>query len=300
MPNLASVGRFIAHNPIGTAGIGAGLGAAANVGREALSGRPDKNYLGAAVQGAAAGGVLGGATGGIARAARDTMLLRPELKGGVAVAKGTAQRLGEGVANFGHRQLHGLTGYGSKDQAYLDRIGIMGGNTSLKHNRLGNLRAEDMARHNPANAEKIFSDAAGAARGVAEEGAVGDRMRSLGMTSVPGSAKAFATNPREASRAIWDQARTGGALGVGAAVGLPLVSSAHSLSKGDESAQGGHTMGEKVLRTGANLGSFALGGVPIIPNMIAGGVAESLAGRAGRALTPRKPLANADPTTRIG
>lgn len=297
MPSLASVGRFIAHNPGTVAGIGAGLGAAANVGREAMSGAPDKNYLGAAARGAVAGGLLGGATGGIARAARDTMLLRPELRGAGDVAKATAQRMGQGVSNFAQRQFHGLTGYGSKDPAYLDRIGLAGSNTSLARNRLGNLRAEDLAKHNPAKAEQIFDEASSAARGIAGEGAIGDRLRGLGMTSAPGSLKAMATNPREASKAIWDQLRAGGKTGVALGVGVPLAASGASIAKGDESATGGQTVGEKVLRAGANVGGgLVFGGLPIVSNMVAGGVTEAAAGRLGRALTPR----TAEVTPRIG
>ncbi len=304
MPSLASVGRFIAHNPASVAGIGAGLGAAANVGREALSGDPNKNYLGAAARGAAVGGLLGGATGGIGRAARDTMLLRPELTGAKDIAKATAQRMGQGISNFAQRQFHGLTGFGGKNQAYLDRIGMTGSNTALSKNRLVNLRAEDAAKFAPAKTEKIFTDAAEKARGIAEEGVAGDRMRALGMTSAPGSIKAMATNPREASRAIWHQLRSGGKLGIAAGVGLPAVMTGVSLARGDESAQGGQTIGEKVLRGGTNIGGGLLfGGLPMVSNMVAGGLAESAAGHLGRRLTPpRTPPAPmiAEASPRIG
>ena len=304
MPSLASVGRFIAHNPAATAGIGAGLGAAANVGREAVSGDPNKNYLGAALRGGIAGGALGGAAGGIGRAARDTMLLRPELTGTKDIAKATAQRAGRGVSNFAQRQFHGLTGFGGKDPAYLDRIGMAGSNTSLAKNRLHNLRAEDVARVNPTKTEKIFDAASETARGVAEEGVVGDRMRSLGMTSAPGAIKAMATNPREASKAIWNQLRAGGKLGIAAGVGLPTVMTAASLAKGDESAQGGQTIGEKALRGGANIGGGLLfGGLPVVSNMLVGGAAESAAGHLGRRITAPRPLAApmiSDASPRIG
>lgn len=304
MPSLASVGRFIAHNPGTVAGLGAGLGAAANVGREALSGSPEKHYLGAAVRGAAVGGALGGATGGIARAARDTTLLRPELTGAGDVAKATAQRAGQGLSNFAQRQFHGLTGFGGKDPAYLDRIGLAGSNTSLARNRLGNLRAEDLAKHNPAKAEKIFEEAGATAKGIAQEGEIGDKLRGLGMTSAPGAVKAMATNPREASRAIWDQLRAGGKAGVALGVGVPLATHAASIAKGDESAHGGQTVGEKVLRAGANVGGgLVFGGLPVISNMVAGGLTEAAAGGVGRALTPRRaPVAPviADAAPRIG
>lgn len=304
MPSLASVGRFIAHNPGTAAGIGAGAGAALNVGREAVSGDPNKNYLGAAVRGAAVGGALGGATGGIARAAHDTMLLRPELQGAGNIAKATAQRMGQGVSNFGQRQFHGLTGYGGKDQAYLDRIGMAGSNTSASKARLLNLRAENQLTHmkNPSAAavEKVHGGLHSAVSGIAQEGQIGDRMRSLGMTSAPGAIKAMATNPREASRAVWEQLRSGGRLGVAAGVGLPAAMTASSLARGDESATGGQTVGEKLMRGGANIGGGLLfGGLPVASQMLAGGLAEGAAGRVGRALTPPR-AAISDATPRIG
>lgn len=316
MPNLATVGRFIAHNPSSIAGIGAGVGAAANVGREALSASPDKNYMGAATRGAVLGGLAGGALGAGGRAARDTMLLRPELRGAGEIAKATVQRAGQGVSNFAQRQLHGLTGYGSGNQAYLDRIGMAGSNTSAAKARLLNLRADDQLAHmrtpgwnrNWASEHNIHNEAVskihdnlhGAVSGLAQEGEIGDRMRNLGMTSAPGAVKAMVTNPREASKAIWDQLRGGGRLGVAAGVGLPVAMTAASLSKGDESATGGQTMGEKLLRGGANVGGGLLfGGLPMVSNMVAGGLVESAAGRAGRALTPPRPTI-ADAQTRIG
>lgn len=316
MPSLANVGRFIAHNPGTVAGIGAGVGAAANVGREAMSGNPNKNYLSAATHGALAGGLAGGAVGGIARAGRDTMLLRPELSGAGAIAKATAQRAGQGASNFVQRQVHGLTGFGGKDQAYLDRIGMAGSNTSASKARLANLRAEDqlshlgkpgwgpswMKDHNAHNAAAANINTAlhKEVSGLAAEGEIGDKMRSLGMTSAPGAMKAMVTNPRESSKVIWDQLRAGGKMGVGLGVGVPLATSAASIARGDESAHGGQTVGEKVLRAGANVGGgLAFGGLPVVSNMIAGGLTEAAAGRVGRALSPR-PTTIADAAPRIG
>lgn len=290
MPSLASVGRFIAHNPGTIAGIGAGLGAAAGAGREALKDPGERNYISGIGRGAIAGGLLGGATGGIARAAHDTMLLRPELRGAGNIAKATAQRAGQEASNFAQRQFHGLTGYGSKDQAYLDRIGMAGSSTSMAKNKLLHLRAENMASHSPAKATKILDDAAEQMRGVAQEGVVGDQLRHLGMTSAPGAVKAMATNPREASKAIWNQLRSGGKLGIAAGVGLPVAMTGASIARGDESATGGQTVGEKVLRGGANIGGGLLfGGLPIVANQIAGNLTEAAAGRVGRALMPPQP-----------
>lgn len=318
MPNLLSnagnmlsnAGRYIAHNPGSVAGIGAGLGAAAGVGREALrEGEQPKNYLRAGLRGAAVGGLAGGALSGVGHAAHDTMLLHPELKGVGDIAKATAGRMGQGVSNFAQRQFHGLTGYGGKNQAYLDRIGLAGAETSAKKMQLLNLRAEsDLGHHlkqvhglkDPLDRTQGFvehlqkqrasGDALVAAGGAhAAEGAAAQGIRDLGMSSVPGAVKGLVTNPREASKALWNQARSGGGLALAAGVGLPSVMAANDLRKGDESATGGQTVGQKALRHGTSIGGGLLfGGVPMIPGMIASGVADSAARRAGNLLSPSR------------
>ena len=305
MPDLASIGRFIAHNPAATAGIGAGVGALANVGREALKGNEQpKSYVGAALRGAVAGGALGGAAGGIARAGRDTMLLHPELKG-LDVAKKTVGRAGEGISNFAQRQLHGLTGYGSQDKAYLDRIGIAGSGPSRDRAKLLNLRAQDELANLPQGAslkdyvarekgtEAIHKNLHEAVRGVAQEGQVGDRFHELGMTSAPGAVKAMATNPREASKAIWNQLRAGGKTGIALGLGVPVAATAGSLARGDESATGGPSMHEKLVRGVANVGGGLLfGGLPIASSNIVGGLTDVAAGRLGRAIAPNPTAAS--------
>lgn len=310
MPNLlANAGRFIAHNPVSMAGIGAGLGAAAGVGREALRGGDQpKNYLGAGLRGAAVGGLAGGALSGVGRATHDTMLLNPELKGVGDIAKATAGRMGQGISNFAQRQFHGLTGYGSGDKAYLDRIGMAGEHSAAQKMKLLNLRAEDELGHHlkqvqgikdPLDRTKgyvehlqkqrnVGNELAAQGRAIQNEGAVGQRFQELGMTSVPGAVKGMVTNPREASKAIWNQMRQGGSLGVVAGVGVPAALAANDLRKGDESATGGRPLGQKALSHGVNIGSgLLLGGVPMLPGAIAGGLAEA-ATRLGNRLSPAR------------
>jgi len=303
MPNLASVGRLIAKNPGATAGIGAGVGAALGAGREALKGEGERNYLGGALQGAAIGGTLGGIGGGIAHAARDTMLLHPRLQG-MDIAKKTVARAGEGLSNFAERQVHGLTGRGAGDSAYLDRIGIAGSGTSSRQARLLNLRAQDDLQHLPQGAsmkdyvarqkgtEAIHKDLHEQVKGLTAEGAVGDRFRELGMTNAPGAVKAMATNPREASKAIWNQVRSGGRTSVALGLGAPVAITAASLAKGDERATGGPSMQEKAVRGAANIGGGLLfGGLPIAAGNVVGGITDFAASRLGR--IGQKPIANA-------
>lgn len=295
MPGLLdAAGRYIAHNPGAIAGIGAGLGAAGNVAREALSGNSEKNYLGAGLRGAAIGGLAGAGVGGLGRAARDVQLLHPEISGGKDLALGTAKHLGEGISNFAQRQVHGLTGYGGKDPAYLDRIGLAGKNVSADKAKLLNMRAEDVIAHNPSRAGDVSKALHHDVKALHTEGELGQHFRDLGMTSVPGAVKGMATNPREASKAIWNQLRAGGTAGAALGVGIPAAMAVGDIARGDESSTGGRTVGEKVLRAGANVGGGLLfSGVPIVPQVVAGGLAEHAAGHLGRALTsPRQAVAS--------
>ncbi len=296
MPGLlASAGRYIANNPSMVTGIGAGLGAASNVAREALRGdQQPKNYLGAGIQGALVGGLAGGSVAGLGRAAHDVHLLHPEISGAKELATGTAKHIGEGVSNFAQRQFHGLTGYGAGDNKYLDRIGMSGRGSAAEHAKLLNLRATDLATHSPGQAAKAEKALHEGVKAVHAEGELGQKFRDLGMTSAPGAVRGLATNPQEASKAIWNQLRSGGRLGVAAGVGIPALAAAQDISKGDERAHGGRGIGEKVLRAGANVGGGLLfSGIPIVPQMVAGGLAESAAGRVGRVLTPsRTPVAS--------
>lgn len=267
-----TVGRFIANSPGAVTAAGAGLGAAAGMGAEALRGSPDKNYLAAGLRGAAVGGLAGGGTAVVGRVARDAMLMNPALSGAGNIAKATASRMAAGVENFGRRQLHGLTGHGSGDAAYLDRIGVMG--TGPAH-----AKAELMSRRG-VDSGTPFSQASHQA--LKDEGAIGQRFRDLGMTSVPGAVKGLATNPREAAGAIWNQIRGGGALGIAGAA-LPVVGAGADLARGDESAVGGRTLGQKALSAGGNIGTGLLfSGLPMVSQAVAGGATDVVTGRLGR------------------
>lgn len=300
---LENAGRFIAR-PGRSALIGAGTGAALGMGREALRSGDDtpRSYLGAGLRGAAIGGAAGGAIGGIGRAAHTTMLQNPALKGFGDIAGATAKNIGQDASNFAQRQFHGMTGYGGKDLKYLDRIGIAGEATAAKKMDIAGLHARDATALSArkmegitdpvaraaaeANHDKvrrgIATDLTGQFKGFKEEGALGQKFQNLGMTSMPGSMKAVVTNPREASKLLWEQMKGNGegtmgkvmgVAGVVGGVGLPVAFAAHDLSKGDESATGGRNIKQKLLNAGVNTGvGLATGGVGLIPQM-AGGMA---------------------------
>jgi hypothetical protein len=285
---LSSAGRFIAHNPGSTSAIGAGLGGALGVAREAARGEGEKNYVAGGVLGALRGGLAGAGVAAIGRGARDTMLLNPQLSGAKDVAKATLARAGEGVGNFARRQVHGITGHGANDKAYLDRIGITGSGTAAKRVHLDTLRAQDLAKHSPGSVNS--AEQAASMRAHFAEGDVGDRMRDLGMTHAPGAVKAFAKDPRAASKAVWDQLRLGGGLGVAAGVGVPVAVSGADLARGDESAAGGRSLGEKSMRAVGNIGGgLVFSGLPMLSQNVVGQGVEYLSGRVGRALGGSRP-----------
>jgi hypothetical protein len=290
---LNTAGRFIAQNRGATAAIGAGLGTAAGVAREAVRAPEERNYLGGAITGAMRGGVAGAGVGMLGRAARDTMLLNPQMTGALNIAKGTAARAGQGVSNLVQRQVHGLTGYGANDAKYLDRIGIAGSGTSARNARLDMVRAMDMAKYNPAKAQKYIEGASQSAAAHHAEGQLGDRFRELGMTHAPGAVKAFARDPRAASKAVWDQMRSGGAFGTFMSVGAPVGISAMDLRRGDESATGGLSMREKSVRAAANVGGgFMFSGLPMLSQNLVGQGVERLGMRAAKAFPGKAPAAS--------
>lgn len=292
---LSSAGRLIAHNPWAVTGIGAGLGAAAGAGREAFRAPEERNYLRGALRGGAAGLGAGAVVGHGGAAMRNTMLLRPELSGFGNIAKATGQRIGTDASHMAQRQFHGLTGYGGRDAAYLDRIGIAGTHTARQEADLARKQFMDRVPRGGHSHEDILAHTQHL-QGIREQGAVAQKFRDLGMTSLPGAAKAVVTNPREASKAIWNQ-MTGGGGTLGKVIGvtgvaMPAALGARDIARGDESATGGRTVGEKVLGTAADVGTGLLtAGMPLGAGAIAGGLIGRGASRVGRMITPPKPLA---------
>lgn len=290
---IADAGRHLVRHPGSAAGAGAAVGAvtgAALGARREAQQQPagQRNYLGAALRGGVTGGAVGGALGGAAglasRATVDTMLLNPNLSGAGNIATATAKRVGTGISNMAQRQFHGLTGYGSKDHAYLDRIGVQGTQSAKDEIRLMSARFKDNIPRGGYSHEQIMAHEQMKAP-IREQGAIGQRFRDLGMTSVPGAIKGMATNPREASKAIWNQIRSGGTAGVALGVGVPAVMGATDIARGDESATGGRTIGQKVISNGANIGSGLLfSGLPMGASTVAGMAVDSGAHRLGNLL----------------
>jgi hypothetical protein len=116
--------------------------------------------------------------------------------------------------------------------------------------------------------------------GVTEDLARRQRSMKAGITSIPGLAKGLVKAPGTTAKSLYREGM-GGKKGLAFAVGLPAAMAAPDLAKGDESATGGRTVGQKLLRHGGSTAGFMLaGGLPIIPQMMALGQADKLINRA--------------------
>lgn len=274
---LSQAGHFLRQSPLRTAAIGAGVGAAGG----ALANPEDR--LGGAARGALLGGAAAGTAAGGARALRDTQLLAGKpLTTGQAV-KETAKRVGADVAAFGKRQVHGLTG------AFADpaKTRIRSSVEAARQQKIMDARLLDDLKFakNPEHAAKIKQKADAARQSLKEWGEGGDRALEAGITSAPGIVRGLAgKNRKQTLGALKDEvmggrgASGGGrALALGMGVGLPAVAGIHDLSKGDESAQGGRTVGQKAMNLATNLGVGTLTmGMPIGSQMIASTAADAL------------------------
>ena len=254
-PGLAAA-RFLTASPGRTALIGAGIGGAAGALR-APPGQRAHGALGGALQGAAIGGI----GGGIGRAYRDTRLLNPATSAVGAIGE-TAMRGARGLGNFAKRQVHGAVGAFDHDA-----IGMAGNATSGKKVDLLKRRAADELAHAHPNARGAIEASRDAAvKGELAHGARAQSLADAGVTNLPGMARALATPGRRADaframgRSVSDG--PGGAL---MSLGVPAAVYGPELMKGDESAQGGMTLGQKARRAAAGTAAgVAFAGMPVV------------------------------------
>lgn len=282
---------------------GAGIGAVTGAVRA-----EDPSQRGAAAfRGALAGGALGGAAGRFGRGVRDNQLLSPGLSTGGAVRQ-TLGDAGTAVKDFGKRQIHGFTG------AYKDQLGNIGMASTANSNkkihlerlrtadRVNNMGAKgDLAtpmerlksritgKEAPTRAQAAASKLEGFESGLREEGIIGDQAIRAGITSIPGVAKGLVTNPRQTGKAMWDSSMGGSPVGAAMMVGAPVAFAAPDIAKGDESATGGLTVGQKLTRLGTEVGTgIATGGMAAIPQMATFSAGSALADRISGAHKARK------------
>lgn len=234
--------------------------------------------------GALRGGALAGGAAALGRGYRDTRLLNPAMGAGSAVV-GTAKRIGGGLANFGKRQIHGLTGAFDRDA-----IGMAGNASAAKKVDLLGRRTADELKHAPTARHAGIQKAHDAAvKGTLEEGRGSQALADAGITTLPGIAKSLSSSKtRGTALRAMGKSVTDGSGGVAMSLGVPLAMAAPSLAKGDETATGGMSMGKKVRNIGINAATgAAFGGLPIIPQLATGIATDYGLGRIAKARAAR-------------
>lgn len=272
---------------------GAGVGALGSMGAEALGHRrgPDeepKNYLGAAIRGGIVGGALGAGSGAALGAVRNVHLdtgLR-----GAGLAKEVAARGAQGVANFGKRQFHGLTGW--KPEGGAGSMGLAGNEMAEQSVRRMETRAA-LGTGGHEAAQNLAKEVAG----VRSSGHAAQEMYDRGLTSIPGAVQGLANDPKGSIKAMWGHLRGGGGKLPLIAAAAPAALAAPDILRGDESASGGRGMGEKLLHTAGGMGAgFLTGGIPIAPGILANEAIVRGAAAGGRAIdSSRAMLARVPP-----
>ena len=229
---------------------GAGLGQSLKAGLGGLGG------------GALRGMALGAAAGGVGGAAA------PSFAQGLSKVRGL-----KGASNFGQRQVHSLTGVG--DAAYIRSIG--GGAAYAEKNLAGAreaLQSADAAGHARAvggvlKARKAFDASA--------------KSEAMGLTSIPGYAKALYKNPKEAlTTGIKDQWLSMGSGGRALMYGLPVASAVGEAAKKTDGSGKERGRLERAGRTFGVAASGMLAPLSIAADVVAGGALSSGMGRLGR------------------
>lgn len=221
--------------------------------------------------------------------------------GAVGRAPGAA---GKGIASFGKRQLHGMTGWMPKGQAQvsgrhgasrLESIGFSGSKASRKGLRAAEALepgqmpvswGQRIMRGRSAGSKEVQQKVKERAVARAEKlhGLTKETER-MRLTSLPGWAKSLATEPRAALKAGLGREWRSGMMGK-AMIGLPVGAAGHQLLK--PSQEGGPG---RLERAGKSVGEVAWGmGLPILPAMAAAHGISRGAGAVGRfAGRKRKP-----------
>lgn len=272
---LGYLGRALAHGGVSRGAVAGGLVGAGAGALSAPEGSSTFDRIERAGRMGLTGAAIGGGAGAVARKARDIQLLNPGLHTSKSLAKATLGEMGTDVANVARRQLHGLTGYA--DEAAQDAMNLRGKVPAAREAHLARLRGVDQGL----TAEQIKATV----DPIMQRGAQGDAARRAGITTVPGTIRGVWNDPKGTAKALyndilppgssaWDKALTG--MGY---VGLPVGMAGLDIARGDESDQGGRTLGRKILGHTANIAGSALtAGLPIGSGMLAQEAVNRLAG----------------------
>lgn len=235
-PAIASLFRSVGQRALAAGGLsavggagGAGIGALAGGYRGYQKAKEDggSGFAGAlsgGVRGAATGGALGAAAGGLAGA------------GGGAKAQNLVRALSKGkgkagtISRFGERQVHSLTGAMPKGLGKAEGLRAMGASPSAN--------AAERVLEAMANSKDAVKDKTVAS--LTKAMGYADKTEALGMTSLPGTIKAFATKPVQALKAgagrEWygSPSKGGKLMNIGVPAGFVAAEAARSSKAGEE------------------------------------------------------------------
>lgn len=253
------------------AGVGAGLGALAGGVRGYRAARQEGAGVldsvraggGQALQGGLLGAGVGAGVGGLAGAVGSRM--SPDKM--EAIRSKLTER--SGLARFGQRQIHGLTGATNADglkglgmdsehrKATLDQLKGSAPTANRWEQFRGKTPEQVAARHR--------DDISRASEGLA----AARRAEAMGLTSLPGIARSAVNAPLDTARAALDHQLKGTDAGTqGLTLGLSGlgVGMAARSQEGDQQGDRLKRVGRAALHSGAGI---LTGGLPILPNMLA-------------------------------
>lgn len=273
---------------VGGAG-GAALGAAAGGVRGYQKAR-EEGYSGlrGALGGAASGAALGGA-GGAALGAGVGGLGGRKVQGFVhGLTRQGVEKPGVvgGIARFGQRQVHGLTGalpsgpHASASKA-LESIG--GGVAPLRR-QLSDLGQKELTPNVLRQMETLRG-------GIA----AGEKATNMGMTSVPGFFKAMATRPGEALRTAAEYQWKSNPTMAGKAMALGMPASFVAGEALRPSEEGEASRGARSLGALGESALYSMAPMPLAGSMVTAGLFRGGLQAAGRALRNRKDLGQSPP-----
>jgi hypothetical protein len=265
---IAAPWQLIGRSVGSLGGAGAGIGATLGALHGAVGGYRDAREHGRGVGGSAlsaiGGGVREGAIGGAlgagagALAGGGAALAAPELAArGARAVEGAGGPIAA-FGRFGQRQVHGLTGWTPEEGLSSIRGGAFGARATAD---AAQKNMSDVLSNSPndrkAVGAAIKSNAhAGRAAGAAQE------LEDRGMTSLPGTLKAVARDPRGALAAGFKDQWHGAHPAMRAAmIGLPAIDIANTIMGPEDPHKG------KAERIGGNMAGLAagalLGGAPL-------------------------------------
>lgn len=232
--------------------------------------------LGGAVRGAGKGALIGMGAGALGGALAPTQVI----KGTRALSQ--AKNVAGDVANFGQRQVHGLTGW--KPGGSTSSVESIGAGAAGARSALG----KAVAGKSPGDVSRA-RDALSAA----------EKAQKMGLTSLPGVAKSLKNNgilPTVAAGAK-EQWKSSPTWQKALMVGLPGASVAGTLAKKDP--ENGPGKGERIGRTlGGTLG-YSMAPLSLVASTVLGGALEHAGGLAGKGidrLRGKRPAVPQEPT----